>query len=443
MVAPLKVGLAGLGTVGAAVIRLIRDNQATLAARCGRAIEVVAVNARSRNKDRGIDLSGLRWVDDPVALARDPGIDVFVELMGGEGDPAKAAIEAALASGKSVVTANKALLAKHGLSLGALAERHRVALNFEAAVAGAIPVIKTLREGLAGNTLTRVYGILNGTCNYILTRMEQEGLSFADCLKDAQRLGYAEADPTFDIEGFDTAQKLALLASLAFGTEVDSDAVYVEGISSIDSADLAAAEELGYRIKLLGVAVKTDSGIEQRVHPTMVPKESAIAQVMGVTNAVTIDAEGFPPLTLVGPGAGGAATASAVVADIGDIARGSHVAPFGRPVPQLAKAGRAPMQRHEGGYYIRLLAVDKPGSAATIALRLAEQHISLESIVQRHRDGDGGKTAPATNIPGAPVPVILITYATTEDAVRRALAAVKADKVITGEPQLIRIEKNR
>jgi len=438
MVAPLKVGLAGLGTVGASVVRLIAGEQ--LAARCGRKVEIVAVTARKKGKDRGVDLSGARWIDDPVALASDPGIDVFVELMGGEGDPAKAAIEAALNAKKSVVTANKALLAKHGLALAELAETNGVALNFEAAVAGAIPIIKTLREGFAGNSFARIYGILNGTCNYILTRMEQEKLSFAECLKDAQRLGYAEADPTFDVEGYDTAQKLAILASIAFGTRVDSDSIYVEGISSIAPADLAAADELGYRIKLLGVAVKTESGIEQRVHPTMVPKDSAIAQVMGVTNAVTVDAEGIAPITLVGPGAGGLATASAVVADIGDIARGVSVAPFGRATDSLTVAGKAPMQLHEGGYYIRLLAVDKPGTAATIATRLAEQDISLESIVQRHIGPQGGSDAKTAT---GPVPVILITYATTEDAVRRALDAVKADKVISGEPQLIRIEKNR
>lgn len=438
MVAPLKVGLAGLGTVGSSVLRLIAEDQ--FAARCGRGVEVVAVTARKRGKDRGVDLSNMRWVEDPVALARDPGIDVFVELMGGEGDPARAAIEAALAAKKSVVTANKALLAKHGLMLAQLAETNGVALNFEAAVAGAIPVIKTLREGFAGNAFARIYGILNGTCNYILTRMEQEKLSFAECLKDAQRLGYAEADPTFDVEGFDTAQKLAILASIAFGTKVDADAIYVEGISSIAPADLAAADELGYRIKLLGVAVKTETGIEQRVHPTMVPKDSAIAQVMGVTNAITIDAEGIAPITLVGPGAGGLATASAVIADIGDIARGARVAPFGRAANGLTTAGKAPMQMHEGGYYIRLLAVDKPGTAATIATRLAEQEISLESIVQRHVGPEGGRDAKSAT---GPVPVILITYATTEDAVRRALAAVKDDRVISGEPQLIRIEKNR
>src|SRR6266849_6492037 len=322
MVVPLKVGLAGLGTVGASVVRLIERQREALEARCGRPIEVVAVTARSRTKRRDVDVSGFRWAADAVALAGDREIDVFVEVIGGEGDPAKRAVEAALAAGKSVVTANKALLAKHGVALAALAERNHVALNFEAAVAGGIPIVKTLREGLVGNKLARIYGILNGTCNYILTRMEQEGLSFADCLKDAQRLGYAEADPTFDVEGHDTAQKLAILASLAFGTRVDEGAVYVEGISALAPEDLAWADELGYRVKLLGVAVKTDKGIEQRVHTTMVPKETAIAQVMGVTNAVTVDADAIAPITLVGPGAGGEATASAVVSDIADIARG-------------------------------------------------------------------------------------------------------------------------
>jgi homoserine dehydrogenase len=438
MATPLKVGLAGLGTVGASVVRLIGEQRAALTLRCGRPIEIVAVTARSRAKNRGIDLKKIRWVKDPIALARDPGIDVFVELIGGAGDPAKRAVETALAAGKSVVTANKALLAAHGVKLAALAERNHVALNFEAAVAGGIPIVKTLREGLVGNKLARIYGILNGTCNYILTRMEREGLSFADCLKDAQRLGYAEADPAFDIEGHDTAQKLSILASLAFGIKVDPSAVYVEGISSIAPEDLSWADELGYRVKLLGVAVDTGKGIEQRVHPTMVPKDTAIAQVMGVTNAVTVDAHAVQAITLVGPGAGGMATASAVVADIGDIARGVRTPPFGRATDKLTISRKAPMQRHEGGYYIRLLARDRPGSAATIARRLAQQGISLESIVQRHAGTQGGSN------PGkaAPVPVILITYATTEDAVRRALAAVRRDRVISGSPQVIRIEKN-
>jgi homoserine dehydrogenase len=440
MIAPLKVGIAGLGTVGAAVLRILGQQHAALAGRCGRPVEVTAVTARQQGKDRGVDLAKLRWLSDPVALAADRDIDIFVELVGGEGDPAKRAVETALSAGKSVVTANKALLARHGSALAQLAEQHGVALNFEAAVGGAIPIIRTLRQGLVGNSLARVYGILNGTCNYILTRMEQDSLSFGDCLKEAQRLGYAEADPSFDVDGHDTAQKLAILASLAFGTQVDPDAVYIEGISSIAPEDLEAAEELGYRVKLLGVAMKTPKGIEQRVHPTMVPRDSAIAQVMGVTNAVTIDADEISPITLVGPGAGGMATASAVVSDIEDIARGVHALPFGRPAARLTGSKKAPMQRHEGGYYIRFLALDQPGTAATIAKRLAQQHISIESIVQRHR---GERPLGGEHSDGIPVPVIIITYATTEDAVRRALKSIEDDKVISGKPQLIRIEKNR
>ena len=439
MVAPLRVGIAGLGTVGAEVVRVIESQAGALSARCGRSLRVVAVTARSKAKKRGLDLGGIAWAKDALALAADPDIDCFVELIGGAGDPALSAIETALKSGKSVVTANKALIAKHGLRLAKLAETHGGALNFEAAVGAAIPIVKTLREGLAGTGVNRVYGILNGTCNYILTRMEQEGLSFADCLKDAQRLGYAEANPSFDVDGHDTAQKLAILASLAFGTKVAQSAVYVEGISSIAPEDLRAASELGYRVKLLGVAVRTAKGIEQRVHPTMVPKSSSIAQVMGVTNAVTIDGEGIPPITLVGPGAGGAATASAVVADIADVARGVRVNPFGRPVDRLRGTEKAPMERHEGGYYIRLMARDLPGTAATIATRLAEQKISIELIVQRHANGiDAAQSAGKSS----QVPVVLITYATHEDAVYRALKAVQRDKVISGRPQVIRIEKN-
>ena len=440
MVEPLKVGIAGLGTVGAEVVRLIELQSKNLAARCGRKIEVVAVTARSKGKKRGVDLSGIRWVKTPLDLAQDPEIDCFVELMGGVGDPALSAISAALAAGKSVVTANKALIAKHGMKLAASAEKHGGALNYEAAVAGAIPIVKTLREGLAGTDINRVYGILNGTCNYILTRMELEGLSFADCLADAQRLGYAEADPSFDVDGHDTAQKLAILASLAFGTKVAQSSVYVEGISSITAEDLRAAQDLGYRVKLLGVASRTANGIEQRVHPTMVPRSSSIAQVMGVTNAVTIDGEGMSPITLVGPGAGGAATASAVLADIADVARSVRALPFARPVASLEATTKAPVEHHQGGYYIRMLVRDQPGTTAKIATRLAEQKISIESIVQRHPDGDAVTLGASRK--AIPVPVILITHATSEDAVGRALKAVQADKVISGRPQVIRIEKN-
>jgi homoserine dehydrogenase len=440
MAEPLKVGLAGLGTVGTAVVELLERGRDKLAARCGRAIDVVAVSARSRSKKRGVDLKKFRWFADPARLAADPDIDVVVEVIGGEGNPAKGVVQIALAAGKPVVTANKALLARHGHRLAVLAERHRVALNFEASVAGGIPIVKTLRESLNGNSFTRIYGILNGTCNYILSRMEEDRLSFDECLRDAQRLGYAEADPSFDVEGHDTAQKLAILSSLAFGAKVDPAAIYVEGISSITLADLDAAAELGYRVKLLGVAVKTEAGIEQRVHPTMVPRASAIAQVMGVTNAVTVDADGLAPITLVGPGAGGAATASAIVSDLADVARGIRTPPFGRPAARMTAVRKAPMQRHEGGYYIRLLARDRPGSAATIARRLAQRQISLESIVQRHEISGLDKNQRGRS--GEPVPVILITYATTEDAVRKALAAVRRDRVISGQPQVIRIEKN-
>src|SRR5437899_658720 len=420
MVASLRVGIAGLGTVGAEVVRLIEEQGRALSARIGRGVRVVAVTARSKAKKRAVSLDGIAWAKNPQELASDPTIDCLVELIGGSGDPALSAIETALKSGKSVVTANKALIAKHGLRLALAAEKHGGALNFEAAVGAAIPVIKTLREGLSGTSINRVYGILNGTCNYILTRMEQEGLSFAECLKDAQRLGYAEANPSFDVDGHDTAQKLAILASLAFGTKVSQSAIYVEGISSIKPEDLRAAEELGYRVKLLGVAVRTAKGIEQRVHPTMVSKTSSIAQVMGVTNAVTIDGEGIPPITLVGPGAGGAATAASVVADIADVARGIGATPFGRPVDKLRDTKKAPMERHEGGYYIRLMARDVAGTAAKIATHLAKEKISLESIVQRHPDG----IDPTGAAKASPIPIILITYATTVDAVRRAVGVV-------------------
>jgi len=436
---PLRIGLAGLGTVGASVLRILRRQENALSQRCGRGIRVTAISARDRNRDRGVDLGGLAWFDDPVALARSGDIDCFVELVGGADGPAKAAVEAALSTGKSVVTANKALLARHGVALAALAEENGVALAFEASSAGGIPIVKTLREALAGNTVTRLYGILNGTCNYILSRMELEGLTFEACLKDAQRLGYAEADPTFDVEGFDTGHKLAILTSLAFGTKIDAEAIHVEGISSITPLDLKMADELGYRIKLLGVAEKTKTGIEQRVHPTMVPKSSAIAQVMGVLNAVTVDADAVREITLVGPGAGGDPTASAVVADIADIASGTAGLPFGLPVARLEAAKRAPMQRHEGGYYVRLSVIDRPGAAAGIATRMAEADISLESIVQRRSEAAAARDPAGRS--GAPVPVVLITYATSEAAIRAALEKVSADGHVAEPPQVIRIER--
>jgi len=432
MAETLRIGVAGLGNVGSALIALLARRREDLGARCGRDIHVVAVSARSR-RARGVDLGDAAFFDDPVELAASDDIDLFVELIGGADGPAFAAAKAALSRGKPLVTANKAMIAAHGLELARLAEAHHAPLAFEAAVAGGIPIIKTLREGLAGNAVRRVSGILNGTCNYILSRMETDGLPFSVCLADAQKLGYAEADPTFDIGGFDTAHKLAILASLAFGAKIDAEGVSIEGIESITLADLAAADELGYRVKLLGVAERTAGGVEQRVHPTMVAKSEPLAQTMGVLNAVTIDGDAVGALTLVGPGAGGNATASAVAADILDIARGNHGPAFGRSVDALETAERVPMQRHEGGYYVRLAVVDKPGSMATIATRMGERRISLEAIMQkRHAKGASTEIAP----------VVLITHATTETSIREAVAQALADGVVREKPQVIRIERS-
>ncbi len=439
MADPLKVGLAGVGTVGGGLLQLLETRGASLAARAGRPIEMVAVSTLEDRRNKSVDISRFRRAKDPVALAEDPEIDVFVELMGGEGGIAKASVEAALRAGKHVVTANKALLAHHGATLAALAEKSGVALNFEAAVAGGIPVVKVIRESLQGNDISRVYGILNGTCNYILTTMEREGRDFADVLKEAQAQGYAEADPTFDIGGFDTAHKLALLTSLAFGTKVNLDAIYVEGIEEITSADIEAADELGYRIKLLGVASRTDSGIEQRVHPTMVPKHTAIAEVEGVLNSVAIDGDFVGESVLVGRGAGGPATASAVAGDLIDIARGHILPPFGTPAKDLKPYRKAQMRAHEGGYYIRLSVHDRTGAFAAIATRMAEQGISIESIVQRRPRED----LPGADHPpkGSPATVVMITHETSEAAVRKALTAIERDGHIDEKPRMIRIEK--
>ncbi len=435
MNAPLRLGIAGLGTVGASVVRLLEEQRDAVALQVGRCVSVVAVSARDRARPRGFDLDGIAWHDDPIGLARANSIDVFVELMGGEGGPAHESIRAALESGKSVVTANKALLARHGVALAALAEQRGAQLSFEAAVGGGIPIIKTLREALAGNRLTRLYGILNGTCNFVLTRMA-EGAGYGSALREAQELGYAEADPTFDVEGLDTAQKLAILTSIAFGTEIDSESIYVEGISGITPEDLAAAEELGYRIKLLGVAQRTESGIEQRVHPTMVPRDCDIARVSGVTNAVAVEGDFIGSVILSGPGAGGNATASAVVGDIMDLARGVSVPPLGRPAASLQPYRRARMRAHEGGYYLRLMVRDRPGAFAAIASRMADAGISLDSIVQRNRPIG---TAPKRSAE-AVQPVTIITHSTMEQTVRGALASIEAGGEVFGTPQMIRIE---
>jgi homoserine dehydrogenase len=438
---PLRLGVAGLGTVGVGLLRLLTQNADIVRGRCGRSIEVVAVSARSRGRDRGVDLSAYEWFDDCTELARRADIDIFVELIGGEDGPAKAAVEAAIKAGRHVVTANKAMLAHHGSRLAQLSEAAGVALNFEAAVAGGIPIVKMMRESFAGNRAARVYGILNGTCNYILTRMEREGLDFASVLREAQDLGYAESDPTFDIGGFDAAHKLAILTSLAFGTRIDLDSVYIEGIEQITAADIQVAGELGYKIKLLGVAQDTGSGIEQRVHPTLVPARSPIADVDGVSNAVAVTGDFLGDLILEGQGAGAGATASSVVGDIVDIANGHILPAFGRPAKSLKPYKRARMRVHEGGYYVALEVHDRPGAFAAIARRMADQDISLKSIVQRGPDLYVDIARPKVADPGETRPVVLITHDTLEKSIRKALDTIEADGAVTAPPRMIRIER--
>ncbi|MEM7692935.1 MAG: homoserine dehydrogenase [Pseudomonadota bacterium] len=432
MLTDVKVGIAGLGTVGAAVVNILHAEPTYGGS--DNTLQVTAVSARDRTRDRGLSLGDATWFHDPVALAASD-IDIFVELIGGDGDPALSAVRAALSAGKAVVTANKALLAAHGMELAALAEANGAPLLYEAAVAGGIPVIRTVRDGLAGIPITAVLGIMNGTCNYILTEMERGRRPFDDCLAEAQALGYAEADPTFDVDGWDTAHKLSILSSIAFTTAIDADAVVVEGIRSIELADLEAAEELGFRIKLLGIATLTEDGVDQRVHPTMVPRGTALAETMGVTNAITIRGPAFGEMNLSGPGAGGFATASAVVSDLTDLARGLAPRPLGRPAASLAPFKRADDAGHFGAFYVRCPIADKAGMFAALATRMAAEGISLEQIVQKtpHRPDHAAPLAEQT--------VVLVTYPASEAALNRALDAILADGTIVRPPHVIRIAR--
>ncbi len=425
---PLRIAVAGLGTVGAGLLQLLDRQADLLAARAGRRIVVAAVSARDRRRDRGVNLSAVRWYEDAAAMAADPEIDAVVELIGGSDGIARAVVETALKHKKHVVTANKALMARHGTALAETAEAAGLALAFEASVAGGIPVIKALREGLSGNRLDRVYGILNGTCNYILTTMRESGREFGEVLAEAQKLGYAEADPSFDIDGVDAAHKLAVLASAAYGRPVDFDGVYVEGIRHVSRLDIDFAEELGYRIKLLGIARRTDEGLEQRVHPCMVRRDTPIAQVEGVFNAVVAEGDFVGRVVLQGRGAGAFPTASAVAADLVDIAAGRIVATFGVPIAALQPLAGAPMERHHGAYYIRLMVVDQPGVIADVAAALRDQSVSMESMIQRGR------------APGEAVPVVLTTHATVEADMRRALDAIGRLGSVLEPPRMIRIE---
>ena len=428
MTKALRIAVAGLGTVGAGTLGVLHRNADLLAQRCGSALKVVAVSARDRGRDRGVPLGGIAWYQDAVAMAREAEADVVVELIGGADGIAKAVIESALERGRHVVTANKALLAHHGTELALKAEQAGLSLGYEAAVAGGIPIVKALREGLAANRIDRVYGILNGTCNYILTDMRRSGREFAAALAEAQRLGYAEADPSFDVDGMDAAHKLAILASLAFGCQVNFAGVHIDGIRHVSPLDIAYAEELGYRIKLIGSARLTAHGLEQRVHPCMVSLQTPLAHVEGVLNAVVAKGDFVETTEYEGRGAGAGPAASAVVADLIDIALGRRSPTFGVPARELRAIPAAPMARHTGTYYVRLMVVDRPGVIADVAAALRDQLVSMEAMIQRGR------------APDETVPVVLTTHETEEAAMARALATIARLDTVREPPRMIRIE---
>ena len=423
---PLRLGIAGLGTVGVGVLKIIDKNAALISLRTGREVKVTAVSARSRSKDRGINLSDFAWEDDPVSLAMREDIDVFVELMGGSGGPAKAATNAAIAAGKDVVTANKAMLAVHGQSLALAAESAGQVIRFEAAVAGGIPVVKALTEGLAGNKINRVLGVMNGSCNYILTRMESAGLSYEDIFAEANELGYLEADPNLDVGGVDAAHKLALLASIAYGTEVDFDNVVLEGIDAITVEDIRAAADMGYRVKLLGVAQMTGRGLEQRMTPCLVPASSPLGQLEGGTNMIILDGGDSGQIVLRGAGAGEGPTASAVMSDILDLARGLRLNTFGQPAKTLQKAQPATTTT-PAPFYLRIQLLDKPGALAKIATVMGEAGVSIDRMRQYGHDADKA-------------PVLIVTHETTRAAIDRVLVDFDITEVVEGTPVALRIE---
>ncbi len=426
MTQPLRLGIAGLGTVGVGVVRIVQKHAAMLEARAGRPIEIVAVSARSRTKNRNVDLSPYAWEDDPVHLAKRDDVDVFVELMGGDSGPAKASTEAAIAAGKDVVSANKALLAVHGQALAESAETKGCAIKFEAAVAGGIPVIKSLTEGLAANAITRVMGVMNGSCNYILTRMEDAGLSYEAVFDEANQLGYLEADPELDVGGIDAGHKLALLAAIAFGTQVDFGAVALEGIGSVTIEDIHQAADMGYKIKLLGVAQMSGRGLEQRMSPCLVPDTSPLGQLQGGTNMIVLEGDSVGQIVLRGPGAGEGPTASAVMGDVMDLARGFRMPVFGQPAAGLRKA-RAAHSAVSAPYYLRLQLQDKPGALAKVARALGETGVSIDRMRQyEHND--------------VSAPVLIVTHKTTRTALDEALELIGQTGVSTGDPVAIRIE---
>ena len=426
MTHPLRLGIAGLGTVGVGVVRIVQKHADLLQARSGRRITISAVSARSRDKDRGVDLSAYAWEDDPVALARRDDVDLFIEVMGGHDGPAKHATEAAIAAGKDVVSANKALLAVHGQAIAEAAEAAGRVIRFEAAVAGGIPVVKALTEGLAANDITRIMGVMNGSCNYILTRMESAGLTYSEVFDEANALGYLEADPELDVGGIDAGHKLALLSAIAFGTQVDFDAVQLEGIGAVSIEDIRQAADMGFKIKLLGVAQMTGRGLEQRMSPCLVPDTSPLGQLQGGTNMIVLEGDSVGQIVLRGPGAGEGPTASAVMGDVMDIARGIRISTFGQPATSLRRA-RPALAAIPAPYYLRLQLLDKPGALAKVARALGDAGISIDRMRQY------GHAAPTA-------PVLIVTHKTTRTALDEALAAFKDTGVVSGDPVAIRIE---
>ena len=427
MSAPLRLGIAGLGTVGIGVIKIIQKHADLLSARSGRPVTITAVSARDRMKNRDADLSAYAWEDDPVKLAMRDDVDIYVELIGGDEGVARESVELALKSGKDVVTANKALLAMHGQELAELAEETGQVIRFEAAVAGGIPVIKTMTESLAGNHITRVMGVMNGTCNYILTRMESAGLPYAAVFEEARQLGYLEADPTLDVGGIDASHKLAILSSIAFGTQVAFDGVEIEGIERISIDDIHRAADMGYRIKLLGVAQMTGRGLEQRMSPCLVPADSPLGQLQGGTNMVVVEGDSVGQIVLRGAGAGEGPTASAVLSDIIELARSVRMPVFGQPAKQLKKAIHA-RTAVPAAYYLRLALLDKPGALAKVATVLGDAGISIHRMRQYdHQDG--------------PAPVLIVTHKTTPDAIDHAIEALPKTGVIAEDPVELRIEE--
>ena len=419
-ISPLKIAIAGLGVVGGEVARQLMHRQQQLALASGRALQLVAVSARSATADRGFSMDQIDWHDNAIELAGRDDVDVIIEMIGGSEGVALDLTRAALKNGKHVITANKAMIAHHGAELASLAEDHNCYLLFESAVAGGIPAVKTLREGLAGNDMSRIAGILNGTCNYILTTMEQTGEDFADVLADAQRLGYAEAEPSFDVDGIDAAHKLTILAAIAFGQKPDFAAASIQGIREVSAVDFAFANQLGFRIKLVGVAAP---GQVPRMQTCLLPLSSQLAKVNGVLNAVEFYGDPVGSVIAIGPGAGGGATSSAVLSDIIDIAHDRGGMPFGRPVAQLVdSADQVGAAMADMPFYVRLMVVDEPGVLAGVTGILQNHKISVESLIQQGR------------APGDVVALVMTTHETAENTLSQALDEMASLPSVKAKP---------